>query len=167
MGQEIEESRFTPEDFVEYAKCLRRETELLGQWFRDGLFSARDRMGGFELEAWLVDDAVRPAPVNDTFLKRLDNPMVVPELARFNVELNDHPQHLWGSALSRFEASLGSTWNQCRKTAADLQTQLLMIGIMGEYLARIFDEVKRRPLYLIGEHTDGEESVIPPERPVA
>lgn len=45
--------------------------------------------------------------------------------------------------------------------------QLLMIGIMGEYLARIFDEVKRRPLYLIGEHTDGEESVIPPERPVA
>ena len=63
MGQEIAESPFTPGDFVEYAKCLRRETELLGQWFRDGLFSSRDRIGGFELEAWLVDDAVRPAPV--------------------------------------------------------------------------------------------------------
>ena len=34
--------------------------------------------------------------------------------------------------------------------------QLLMIGIMGEYLARIFEEVKRRPLYLVGESTDGE-----------
>jgi len=45
--------------------------------------------------------------------------------------------------------------------------QLLMIGIMGEYLARIFDEVKRRPLYLVGEQTDGDESVIPPQRPVA
>lgn len=45
--------------------------------------------------------------------------------------------------------------------------QLLMIGIMGEYLARIFDEVKRRPLYLVGESTDGVERVIPPERPVA
>jgi glycosyltransferase involved in cell wall biosynthesis len=44
--------------------------------------------------------------------------------------------------------------------------QLLMIGIMGEYLARIFDEVKRRPLYLVGERTDGEGSVIPPERPI-
>ena len=43
--------------------------------------------------------------------------------------------------------------------------QLLMIGIMGEYLARIFDEVKRRPLYLVGESTDGESSVVPPERP--
>ena len=45
--------------------------------------------------------------------------------------------------------------------------QLLMIGIMGEYLARIFDEVKRRPLYLVGERTDGDPRVIPPERPVA
>ena len=77
-------------------------------------------MGGFELEAWLVDEHVRPAPVNETFLRHLDNPMVVPELARFNVELNDHPQHLWGSALGRFEASLGATWNQCRQAAAAL-----------------------------------------------
>ena len=45
--------------------------------------------------------------------------------------------------------------------------QLLMIGILGEYMARIFDEVKRRPLYLVGERTDGEEGVIPPDRPLA
>ena len=45
--------------------------------------------------------------------------------------------------------------------------QLLMIGIIGEYLGRIFDEVKRRPLYLIGERTDDEDGVIPPERPVS
>ena len=45
--------------------------------------------------------------------------------------------------------------------------QLLMIGIMGEYLARIFDEVKRRPLYLVGEWSDDESSVVPPERPTA
>ncbi len=45
--------------------------------------------------------------------------------------------------------------------------QLLMIGIMGEYLGRIFDEVKRRPLYLVGERTDGDPAVIPPSRPLA
>lgn len=35
--------------------------------------------------------------------------------------------------------------------------QLLCLGIMGEYLGRIFNETKRRPVYLIGEtnlHTD-------------
>jgi dolichol-phosphate mannosyltransferase len=42
--------------------------------------------------------------------------------------------------------------------------QLVMIGILGEYLARIFDEVKRRPLYLVGESTDGQVSVTPPDR---
>ena len=45
--------------------------------------------------------------------------------------------------------------------------QLLMIGIMGEYLGRIFDEVKRRPLYLVGERTDGDPAVVPPHRPLA
>jgi glycosyltransferase involved in cell wall biosynthesis len=42
--------------------------------------------------------------------------------------------------------------------------QLLMIGVLGEYLARIFDEVKMRPLYLVGDRTDGDMSVVPPRR---
>ena len=29
--------------------------------------------------------------------------------------------------------------------------QLLMIGVLGEYVGRIYEEVKRRPLYLIAE----------------
>jgi glycosyltransferase involved in cell wall biosynthesis len=34
--------------------------------------------------------------------------------------------------------------------------QLLSLGIIGEYIGRIFAEVKRRPLYLIGEHVGFE-----------
>ena len=130
MGQEIEQTHFTQADFTNYADCLRRETGLLDAWFREAVFSKRDRTGGFELEAWLIDADAHPAPVNAAFLQRLDDPMVVPELARFNVELNDHPQHLWGSALSRFEASLGATWKKCRRVAAELDARLLMIGIL-------------------------------------
>ena len=130
MGQEIEEWHFTAQDFEAFAEHLREETQLLGEWFRSSAFSPRARMGGFELEAWLVDSDAQPAPVNEVFLQRLDNPMVVPELARFNVELNDHPQHLWGSALGLLEASLGETWRQCMRVAEAMQTHLLMIGIL-------------------------------------
>jgi len=130
MGQEIEAVRFTPDDFVEYAERLHVETALLGEWFAGDIFSPRDRMGGYELEAWLIDSMARPAPLNEAFLNQLDNPMVVPELSCFNVELNDHPQHLWGSAFSRFEASLGATWNQCRQAAESLHVRMLMIGIL-------------------------------------
>ncbi len=38
--------------------------------------------------------------------------------------------------------------------------QLLMTGILGEYVGRVYEEVKRRPLYLVGE----EINLQPPER---
>ncbi|MDX1634897.1 MAG: glycosyltransferase family 2 protein [Marinobacter sp.] len=35
--------------------------------------------------------------------------------------------------------------------------QLLFLGVLGEYLGRMFDETKRRPLYLIEEHLNAEQ----------
>ena len=44
--------------------------------------------------------------------------------------------------------------------------QLIAIGLIGEYLGRIYDEVKNRPLYIVGETVGIEvpaaESVIKP-----
>ena len=35
--------------------------------------------------------------------------------------------------------------------------QIILIGIMGEYLGRIFNETKNRPLYLVNEYNDEKE----------
>jgi dolichol-phosphate mannosyltransferase len=42
--------------------------------------------------------------------------------------------------------------------------QLLTLGVLGEYLARVTDEARQRPLYLIHESSDGSDTVVPPRR---
>jgi len=130
MGQEIENSHFSKRDFVAFDRRLREETELLGSWFRDGVFSDTAGKGGFELEAWLVDGCGRPAGINREYLERLDNPLVVPELATFNVELNSTPLTLEGDALSRMARELESTWTGCNRVAAEMEVRMAMIGIL-------------------------------------
>ncbi len=130
MGEEIKSSRFDDHDFAEFGRRLRAETKLLARWFQEGRFSEQGGVGGFELEAWLVDRAGLPAPINQVFLDRLQSPRVVPELAAFNVELNSSPLRLEGNALSRMEAELRQTWTDANAAAQGLGAELMMIGIL-------------------------------------
>ena len=70
-----------------------------------------------------------PNPVNVQFLEKLENPLVVPELSLFNIELNVHPQVLQGRALGNFRKDLRSTWKQCRNVAREMKADLMTIGI--------------------------------------
>jgi gamma-glutamyl:cysteine ligase YbdK (ATP-grasp superfamily) len=130
MGQEISDARFTQRDFDHFYQRLAEETALLAQWFADNHFDDAPPVAGFELEAWLVDDALRPAPINQAFLQRLDSPLVSPELATFNVEFNVDPVPLAGSVLSTLKRELQAGWEAGRRTAHELDAELAMIGIL-------------------------------------
>ena len=130
MGDEIDRRYFDAEDFSEFRERLDGETELLGSLFAAGEFSERGDIAGFELEAWLVDEAGSPLPDNDTFLEELDNPLVVPELAAFNVELNGSPCALTGRVFSRLYDELSATWQSCVAVAGKKGCGLVTIGIL-------------------------------------
>jgi len=130
MGQEIEGSRFTQADFQRFFDRLKQETELLHQYLGSGRFDNTNTVAGFELEAWLTDKDCQPAPINAEFLRRMNNPLVCPELASFNVEFNFTPQNLEGQALSVIENEMRQLWQSGCDTAKDMGGQLVMIGIL-------------------------------------
>lgn len=130
MGQEISDSEFTPADFAAFAERLRLETELLRQRFLEGGFDDGPPTGGFELEAWLVDKEGGPLARAQDLLKELADPLVVPELADFNLELNCIPRQLTGDALSHLAAGLSQTWRRCQQAASRMDARLAMIGIL-------------------------------------
>ena len=130
MGQEISRSTFTCQDFQRFQTRLREETALLAEWFRKGRFVPGSGVGGFEIEAWLVDRRGMPAPLNQRFLERMANPLVVPELSVFNIELNTPPVPLCGDALRRMHANLDCLWQDCQRVAAELDATVTLIGIL-------------------------------------
>jgi gamma-glutamyl:cysteine ligase YbdK (ATP-grasp superfamily) len=130
MGEEISNIRFRKPHFRDFQERLSQETDLLQSWFENKAFDCGQQTGGFEIEAWLVDRVFDPAPINQAFLELLQNPMVVPELSAFNVELNTEPQLMTGRALSRMHEDLEKTWSNCRDVANKLDTDMLMIGIL-------------------------------------
>lgn len=130
MGQEIKSAHFRDEDFTEFRHRLAVETELLARWLEEGVFADTGGVGGYELEAWLVDGQGYPAPVNAEFLERLDSPLVVPELARFNVEINESPHRLEGAVLSRMHAELKAGWERCQAVAGTMGARLAAVGIL-------------------------------------
>ena len=130
MGEEIVRGTFSSEDFASFKQALQQQTGLLKKWFDEGVFSEQKASGGFELEAWLVDSQARPMAINEQFIARLNSDLVVPELARFNIELNGTPQILQGNALHKLQTELEQTWQDCCETARQLDSQLLMTGIL-------------------------------------
>lgn len=130
MGEEIHSTRFDPADYVRFTQSLARETQILTGMFADNGMSDSGFTWGFELEVWLLDHSFLPNPVNESLLAALANPDVVPELSRFNVELNT-PAHAFDE--QTFTGSMEhikSLWRHCNDTAHGQDTNMVMIGTL-------------------------------------
>jgi len=130
MGQEIDITQFSAEDFARFEQRLKTETEILQRWFKEGVLANQPLKIGFELEAWLLDKELNPAPINETFIQQLNNPNITPELARFNIEINSQPLALKQQCLSQMEQQLEHHWHACHQQARLMKAHLLMSGTL-------------------------------------
>lgn len=130
MGQEIGRARFDAGDIAEFKRRVDDETALCARWWREGRFAGEGYVVGHELEGWLIDHNCYPWPGNQEFLKAAGSSMIVPELSRFNFELNGTPQELRDGAFGRFEAELRTIWHDCVEIAREQEGSPILIGIL-------------------------------------
>ncbi|MGR8931049.1 MAG: glutamate--cysteine ligase [Gammaproteobacteria bacterium] len=130
MGQEIHTTAYLEADYRRFQQRLSVETELLGKFIQHHVCSERPPVAGFEIEAWLLYDDMRPAPKNETYLQTFNNPMAAPELAKFNVEMNTQPMPLTADAFDRLHGNLSDTWRRAESHAKSMDLNLMMIGTL-------------------------------------
>ncbi|EIC20832.1 hypothetical protein [Thiorhodovibrio frisius] len=130
MGKEITDSRFQSSDFTEFQQRLEQETESLARLFAEDGLAVGPREVGVELETYLIDRHGAPADAIESVLAALDDPLVVPELARFNLELNTTPRRLEGNAFSQLAAELDARLARCRQASAAAGARVVAIGIL-------------------------------------
>jgi gamma-glutamyl:cysteine ligase YbdK (ATP-grasp superfamily) len=130
LGLEIDSCTFSQVDFQQFRKNLSRETKWLRQAISSKALSEKSPIAGFEIEAWLVDKEMNPAPLNSCFLDELNDPLATPELAKFNIELNNCPRQLKTDVLQKLNFELENSWKNVTQTAHSLDLSAIMIGIL-------------------------------------
>ncbi|MBK1649197.1 glutamate-cysteine ligase family protein [Rhabdochromatium marinum] len=130
MGQEITDSRFTPADFAEFYRRLEQETDWLARLFAEDRLAKGPKKTGVELETYLIDRQAAPVDAIESVLAEVKDPLIVTELARFNLELNTYPRPLTGDAFSQLADELSTRLARCRQAAVRANARVVVIGIL-------------------------------------
>jgi gamma-glutamyl:cysteine ligase YbdK (ATP-grasp superfamily) len=131
MGQEIQRNPDSPDDLDEVLRRLREETALLSRWFQEGRFaSCEGHTIGLELEMWLVDENFQPLPENKKFLSTISDPKLVPELSKYNAELNAEPLRVQSGSLHDLFTCLSTSWQRIQDSMRTLKGHMLTIGTL-------------------------------------
>jgi hypothetical protein len=130
VGKEIGTGNYSDQDLINFKQRLEAETKLLKSWFDSNAFVKDLPKTGIELEAWILDENMLPDPYAPEFLKKLNNKKIVPEIAKFNFEMNSDPHRLHGNVFSTLEKELQEMWSQCEKVANENNKHPLLVGTM-------------------------------------
>jgi gamma-glutamyl:cysteine ligase YbdK (ATP-grasp superfamily) len=130
MGIEIERISFDESEWPVFVKRIKDETALLAKKAENGESSLSLPVGGFEIEAWLVDDRMRPVKANKVFLEICDSELATMELAQFNFEINNTPQILYGDAFKKFAWEMRETCEHAHEVTEKMGIRTLAIGIL-------------------------------------
>ena len=130
MGQHDVQHDSSAAALRDFTRHLMQDVRALEYMLQNGLFETSVRRIGAEQELFLVDERWQPAPIVEEVMERNDNPNVVTELTRFNLEFNLSPHLFGGDCLRQMEEELKETLAYTRRLVAEAGGRVIMTGIL-------------------------------------
>jgi hypothetical protein len=116
--------------YQRFMKALLDDLRALAFMLEDGRVESGVRRLGAEQEMFLIDQAMRPAPVSMEVLERISDRRLTTEIARFNLEANLTPRVLVGKCFQQMEAELRELIAKARAAAQNFNADVLLSGIL-------------------------------------
>jgi CBS domain-containing protein/gamma-glutamyl:cysteine ligase YbdK (ATP-grasp superfamily) len=130
MGEHKTEQNIDEKKSQAFMKALLEDLRALAFMLEHGRVESGVRRIGAEQEMFLIDRYLRPAPVSLEVLSHGNEPRLTTEIARFNLEANLTPLDLTGNCFSQMEQELRDLIAVARKSAATLEADVLLSGIL-------------------------------------
>jgi len=130
VGENIYKTEFIDSDYGAFGTRLEQQLDVLRDTLRTPAFNRDKPSLGAELEVYLVDKDLDPAPVNETLLELSDNPQLTPELNRYNLEFNLSPVDAAGSPFGAMGSELRRFLDELAAHAKEIDTRVVPVGIL-------------------------------------
>jgi len=113
-----------------FMKSLLADVSALERMIETGRIESGVRRIGAEQEMFLIDRAMRPAPVAVEVLKTANDPRLMTEIGKFNLEANLSPRLLAGHGMREMEDELSELIAIARRAARRCDADVLLTGIL-------------------------------------
>lgn len=130
MGEQRVHGTESGEERRQFMRQLLRDVRAMERMLDEGCFESGVRRIGAEQEMFLVDSALRAAPISLEVLEALDDPRFTTELGLFNIEFNASPSLFGGGCLSGLEEQLVDCVSCARRVAQGLDADIALVGIL-------------------------------------
>jgi hypothetical protein len=130
MGLDVARDDFSTQDFQRFGDRLREDLAAMQELFARPGFGVGEHSIGAELELHLVDQQMRPAPLNESVLETANDDRVTLELNRYNLEYNSNPGRLAGSPFTNMRKEFEEGLGLLRDAASEHGCHVAMMGIL-------------------------------------
>jgi CBS domain-containing protein/gamma-glutamyl:cysteine ligase YbdK (ATP-grasp superfamily) len=130
MGDKRVTTEYGQDQMRAFTSGVLNDLLALEQMLDAGMLEEDVRRIGAEQEIFLVDSAMRPAPLATEIIEETNDPRLTTEIGRFNLEANLKPRLFKNDSLRKMENELDEILDIVRFTANKFNAGIVMAGIL-------------------------------------